>query len=57
VLNAGALEVDIFTDVPRELILVIQAVTIILVVVSNEVIARRLRATRGPAAKPVEEAA
>ncbi len=44
VLNTGALEVDVFTDVPRELILVLQAVTIILVVVGNEVLARKLRA-------------
>lgn len=44
ILNTGALEVDVFTDVPRELILVLQAVTIILVVVANEVLARRLRA-------------
>ncbi len=42
VLNTGALEVDVFTEVPRELILVLQAVTIILVVVGNEVLARRL---------------
>ncbi len=42
VLNTGALEVDIFTDVPRELILVVQAVTIILVVVGNEIVRRRL---------------
>ena len=57
VLNTGALEVDIFTDVPRELILVIQAVTIILVVVGNEVISRRVRAARAPAGRPAEEAA
>ncbi len=44
ILNTGALEVDVFTDVPRELILVLQAVTIILVVVTNEVLARKLRA-------------
>ncbi|MCD4689939.1 ABC transporter permease, partial [bacterium] len=37
-LNTGALEIDVFTDVPRELILVVQAVTIILVVVGNEVL-------------------
>ncbi len=41
-LNAGALEIDVFTDVPRELILVVQAVTIILVVVVNEVMQRRM---------------
>ncbi len=44
ILNTGALEVDVFTDVPRELILVLQAVTIILVVVANEVLTRKLRA-------------
>lgn len=42
VLNTGALEVDVFTDVPRELILVLQAVTIILVVVGNKMLERRL---------------
>jgi len=41
VLNTGALEIDVFTDVPRELILVIQAVTIVLVVVANEIVRRR----------------
>jgi ABC-type uncharacterized transport system permease subunit len=44
VLNTGALEVDVFTDVPRELILVLQAITIILVVVGNEIFTRRLSA-------------
>jgi simple sugar transport system permease protein len=47
VLNTGALEIDVFTDVPRELILVLQAVTIILVVVGNEVFARRAAAREG----------
>jgi len=47
VLNTGALEIDIFTEVPRELILVLQAVTIILVVVGNEVFARRMAAREG----------
>ena len=59
VLNTGALEIDIFTDVPRELILVLQAVTIILVVVGNEVFARRVAAREGRAAGvplPVTEA-
>mgnify|MGYP006305426409 FL=1 len=46
VLNTGALEVDVFTDVPRELILVLQAVTIILVVVVNEVLGRRIAGRR-----------
>jgi len=44
VLNTGGLEIDIFTDVPRELILVLQAITIILVVVGNEVFVRRAAA-------------
>lgn len=59
VLNTGALEVDIFTDVPRELILVLQAITIILVVVGNEILSRRILA-RGRTVErelPVEEAA
>jgi simple sugar transport system permease protein len=38
ILNTGALEIDVFTDVPRELILVLQAVIIILVVVVNQVL-------------------
>ena len=50
VLNTGALEIDVFTDVPRELIQVVQAVTIILVVVGNEVVARRAAAGDGRAA-------
>jgi simple sugar transport system permease protein len=50
VLNAGALEVDVFTDVPRELILVLQAVTIILVVVGNEIFVRRIAAREARAA-------
>ncbi len=49
VLNTGALEVDVFTDVPRELILVLQAITIILVVVGNEVLTRRLEQRVRPA--------
>ena len=53
VLNTGALEIDVFTDVPRELILVLQAVTIILVVVGNEVFARRAAAREGRAASEV----
>ncbi|MBM3308289.1 MAG: ABC transporter permease [Candidatus Eisenbacteria bacterium] len=50
VLNTGALEVDVFTRVPRELIQVIQSVTIILVVVGNEVLSRRLRAAHAAVA-------
>jgi ABC-type uncharacterized transport system permease subunit len=64
VLNTGALEIDVFTDVPRELILVLQAVTIILVVVGNEVLTRRmaarasrLRASTGESGEATEETA
>jgi simple sugar transport system permease protein len=59
ILNTGALEVDVFTDVPRELILVLQAVTIFLVVVGNELLARRSeRRARGAGARePRGEAA
>jgi simple sugar transport system permease protein len=58
VLNTGALEIDVFTDVPRELILVLQAVTIILVVVGNEVFARRTAAReRRAAGEAAREAA
>jgi len=56
VLNTGALEIDVFTDVPRELILVLQAVTIILVVVGNEVFARRAAAREGREATASEDA-
>jgi simple sugar transport system permease protein len=56
VLNTGALEVDVFTTVPRELIQVLQAVTIILVVVGNEVLSRRLRAAQAAAACATGEA-
>jgi general nucleoside transport system permease protein len=56
VLNTGALEVDIFTDVPRELIQVLQAVTIILVVVGNEVLSRRLRLAQAGATRAAGEA-
>ncbi len=56
VLNTGALEVDIFTNVPRELIQVLQAVTIIFVVVANEVLSRRLRSARAGTARAVGEA-
>ena len=58
VLNTGALEVDVFTDVPRELILVLQAVTIILVVVANEVLTKNLREREaGAASRSAEESA
>lgn len=40
-LNTGALEIDIFTDVPRELIMVLQALVILFVVSIGEVAARR----------------
>lgn len=51
VLNTGALEVDVFTDVPRELILVLQAVTIILVVVGNKILMRKLESRSGDEAE------
>lgn len=54
VLNTGALEIDVFTDVPRELILVLQAITIILVVVGNEVFTRRAAAREGRAASEAD---
>ncbi len=40
ILNTGALEVDIFTDIPRELVMVLQAVIIICVVVGDQVFRR-----------------
>ncbi len=47
ILNTGALEVDIFTDIPRELVIVLQAVIIICVVVGDQVfrrwVSRRIR--------------
>jgi simple sugar transport system permease protein len=47
VLSTGALEVDIFTDIPRELVMVLQAAIIICVVVGDQVfrrlVGRRLR--------------
>jgi len=40
ILNTGALEVDIFTDIPRELVMVLQAVIIICVVAGDMVFRR-----------------
>jgi len=40
VLSTGALEVDIFTDIPRELVMVLQAAIIICVVVGDQVFRR-----------------
>jgi simple sugar transport system permease protein len=40
ILNTGALEVDIFTDIPRELVMVLQAVIIICVVVGDQIFRR-----------------
>jgi simple sugar transport system permease protein len=40
ILNTGALEVDIFTDIPRELVMVLQAVIIICVVAGDQVFRR-----------------
>ena len=45
-LNTGALEIDIFTDVPRELIVVLQALIILFVVSIGEMAARRRRRRR-----------
>ncbi len=42
VLNAGAVEIDLFTEVPREVILVMQAGILLFVVAADE-IARRIR--------------
>jgi simple sugar transport system permease protein len=43
ILSAGALEVDLFTEVPRELVLVVQAAILLFVVAADEV-GRRLLA-------------
>ncbi len=40
-LNTGALEIDIFTEVPRELVVVMQAMVILFVVSASELAARR----------------
>jgi simple sugar transport system permease protein len=40
VLSTGALEVDIFTDIPRELVMVLQAAIIICVVVGDQIFRR-----------------
>jgi len=45
ILNTGALEVDIFTDIPRELVMVLQAV-IIICVVAGDMVFRRWAARR-----------
>ncbi|MCB1163983.1 MAG: ABC transporter permease [Candidatus Latescibacteria bacterium] len=42
-LSTGALEIDIFTDVPRELVVVLQALIILFVVTIGELAARRRR--------------
>ena len=42
VLNAGALEVDLFTEVPRELVLVVQAAILLFVVAADEILRRAL---------------
>jgi len=49
VLNAGALEVDLFTEVPRELALVVQAAILLFVVAADEVL-RRVLSRAGAAA-------
>jgi simple sugar transport system permease protein len=46
-LNAGAVEIDLFTDVPREIVLVVQAGILLFVVAAEEIahrLARRARA-------------
>jgi len=45
-LNTGALEIDIFTEVPRELVMVLQALVILFVVTIGELAARRARRRR-----------
>jgi simple sugar transport system permease protein len=42
VLNAGAVEVDLFTDVPRDLVLVVQAAVLLFVVAADELFRRVL---------------
>ncbi|MDP6418212.1 MAG: ABC transporter permease [Candidatus Krumholzibacteria bacterium] len=42
-LNTGALEIDIFTEVPRELVVVMQALVIVLVLAMSESATRRKR--------------
>jgi simple sugar transport system permease protein len=42
ILSTGALEVDIFTDIPRELVMVLQAAIIICVVVGDQVFRRQV---------------
>ncbi len=42
-LNTGALEIDIFTEVPRELVVVLQALIILFVVTITELAGRRRR--------------
>ena len=49
-LNTGALEIDIFTEVPRELVMVMQAMVILFVVAASEFAARRARRRRKEAA-------
>jgi len=45
-LNTGALEIDIFTEVPRELVMVLQALVILFVVTMGELASRRARRRR-----------
>jgi simple sugar transport system permease protein len=51
VLNAGALEVDLFTEVPRELVLVIEA-AILLFVVAADGLSRRVLGRLGAGSAP-----
>jgi len=45
-LNTGALEIDIFTEVPRELVMVMQAMVILFVVAASELASRRAKRRR-----------
>lgn len=50
-LNAGAVEIDLFTEVPREIVLVVQAGILLFVVAAEEIahrLAGRARAEGGP---------
>lgn len=46
-LNAGAVEVDLFTEVPREIVLVAQAAILLFVVAADEIARRVVRSAAG----------
>ena len=46
-LNAGAVEVDLFTEVPREIVLVVQAAILLFVVAADEIARRVVRSAAG----------